>query len=103
MCSRVIPAVLDGKSKVLDLGRERRFHSESQRIVATIEQDGCAAEGCDWPPGMSQMHHPTPWSRGGETNRDGVLLCPRHHALVHDVRYDTTHHPNGKVSFHRRR
>jgi hypothetical protein len=99
----VIPAVLDGKSKVLDLGRKRRFHSQAQRIVATIEQGGCTAEGCDWPPGMCHMHHPEPWSRGGGTNRDGRLLCPRHHTLIHDVRYDTTHHPNGKVSFHRRR
>ena len=41
----IIPAVLDGKSKVLDLGRKRRFHSESQRIVATIEQGGCSADG----------------------------------------------------------
>jgi hypothetical protein len=99
----IIPAVLDGKSKVLDLGRKRRFHSESQRVVATIEQGGCTAEGCDWPPGMCHMHHPEPWSKGGETNRDGRLLCPRHHTLAHDVRYEMTTHPTGKVSFHRRR
>ena len=99
----IIPAVLDGKSKVLDLGRKRRFHTEAQRIVATIEQRGCTAEGCDWPPGMCHMHHPEHWVNGGGTNRDGRLLCPRHHTLAHDVRYETTTHPTGKVSFHRRR
>ncbi len=99
----VIPAVLDGKSKVLDLGRKRRFHSEAQRIVATVEQGGCTAEGCDRPPGMSHLHHPTPWSQGGGTNRDGRLLCPRHHTLAHDLRYQMTVQPTGKVSFHRRR
>ncbi len=99
----VIPAVLDGKSKVLDLGRKQRFHSESQRIVATVEQGGCTAEGCDWPPGMSHLHHPTPWSQGGGTNRDGRLLCPRHHTLAHDLRHQMTVQPTGKVSFHRRR
>ncbi len=98
----VIPAVLDGKSKVLDLGRKRRFHTSSQRIVATIEQGGCTAEGCDWPPGMCHLHHPQPWSQGGGTNRDGRLLCPRHHTLAHDVRYETTVQPTGKVRFHRR-
>ena len=98
----IIPAVLDGNSKVLDLGRKRRFHSTSQRIVATIEQGGCSATGCDWPPGMCHLHHPKPWSQGGETNRDGILLCPRHHTIVHDTRYKTSHQPNGKVSFHRR-
>ncbi len=95
----VIPAVLDGQSKVLDLGRKRRFHSEAQRIVATLEQGGCTAEGCDRPPGMSHLHHPTPWSQGGGTNRDGRLLCPRHHTLAHDLRYQMTVHPTGKVSF----
>jgi hypothetical protein len=99
----VIPTVLDGKSKVLDLGRKRRFHSEVQRIVAILEQGGCTAEGCDWPPGMCHMHQPEPWSRGGGTNRDGRLLCPRHHTLAHDVHHEMTLHPTGKVSFHRRR
>ncbi len=98
----IIPAVLGGGSQVLDLGRKRRFHTESQRIVAALEQGGCSAEGCDWPPGMCHLHHPTPWSEGGGTNRDGIILCPRHHAIVHDNRYASTHQPNGKVSFHRR-
>ena len=40
----VIPAVLDGKSKVLDLGRKRRFHTEAQRIARAIEQGGCTAD-----------------------------------------------------------
>jgi hypothetical protein len=72
----IIPAVLGGKSEVLDLGRKQRFHSEAQRIVANIEQRGCIAEGCDAPPGLCHMHHSLPWSRGGETNRDGQLICP---------------------------
>ncbi len=99
----IMPAVLDGRSQVLDLGRKRRFHTQSQRIVATIEQGGCSTEGCDWPPGMCHLHHPTPWSEGGGTNRDGILLCPRHHTIVHDNRYEQTRLPTGKVSFHLRR
>ncbi len=98
----VIPAVLDGASHVLDLGRKRRFHSPAQRLVFTIEQRGCTAVGCDWPPGLCHAHHPNPWGQGGETNRDGRLLCPRHHTLAHHPGYETTHHPHGKVSFHRR-
>ena len=98
----VIPAVLDGASHVLDLGRKRRFHSPAQRLVFTIEQRGCTAVGCDWPPGLCHAHHPIPWGKGGETNRDGRLLCPRHHTLAHHPDYDTTYHPDGTVSFHRR-
>jgi hypothetical protein len=98
----IIPAVLDGDSKVLDLGETKRFHDGSQRIVFTIEQAGCSSLGCDWPPGMCQIHHPKPWSQGGGTNRDGIMLCPRHHTLAHHPSYEMTHHPGGKVSFHRR-
>ena len=72
----IIPAVLGGKSQVLDLGRKRRFHNEAQRIVKIIEAGGCEIEGCDWPPGMCHMHHPIPWSQGGKTDRDGIMICP---------------------------
>jgi len=54
----IIPAVLGGKSQVLDLGRKRRFHSEAQRIARTIEVGGCEVEGCDWPPGMCHLGFP---------------------------------------------
>jgi hypothetical protein len=98
----IIPAVLGGKSQVLDLGRTRRFHTRAQRIAAALEQHGCTTEGCDWPPGMCHLHHPTPWSKGGGTNRDGLLLCPRHHARAHDPAFTTTKLPGGKVAFTRR-
>ena len=99
----IIPAVLGGNSEVLDLGRTRRFHSRAQRIVATIEHGGCDAEGCDAPPGMTQLHHSTEWSKGGETNtRDLLMLCPPDHRRIHDPRYETARRPNGKIAFHRR-
>jgi hypothetical protein len=98
----IIPAVLGGNSEVLDLGRRRRFHSTAQRLKATIEQGGCIEEGCDAPPAMTQMHHPDEFSRGGETNRDGWMLCPSAHRRVHDPRYTHQRLPNGKIRFTRR-
>ncbi len=98
----IIPAVLGGKSQVLDLGRKRRFHSEAQRIAKTIEAGGCQVEGCDWPPGLTHLHHPVRWADGGGTDRDGMMLCPPHHARAHDPRYTMTTTPSGKVAFHRR-
>jgi hypothetical protein len=98
----IIPAVLGGKSEVLDLGRSKRFHSRAQRIKATIEQGGCIEEGCDTPPAFTHMHHPTPWSRGGRTDSDGWMLCPSAHRRAHDPRYTHELLPNGKVRFYRR-
>ncbi|MEJ7832590.1 MAG: DUF222 domain-containing protein [Nocardioides sp.] len=99
----IVPAVLGGRSQVLDLGRKTRFHTEPQRIAMGIEQGGCTAEGCDWPPGRCHAHHDLPWSQGGGTSvKDGRLLCPRHHARAHDPTYTMTKLPGGNVAFHRR-
>jgi hypothetical protein len=95
----IIPAVLGGNSEVLDLGRSKRFHNKAQRIVFTIEQGGCLEEGCDAPPAMTQIHHPEPFSKGGETNRDGWMLCPSAHRRAHDPRYTHQRLPNGKIRF----
>ncbi|MBO9524379.1 MAG: HNH endonuclease, partial [Nocardioidaceae bacterium] len=99
----IIPAVLGSKSQVLDLGRKTRLHTEAQRIALMLRDQGCRAEGCDWPPGMCHAHHGIPWSRGGGTNvRDGMLLCPRHHSLAHDRRYQMKTDSSGRVTFSRR-
>ena len=99
----IIPAVLGGKSEVLDLGRKRRFHTEAQRIALALEQGGCTAEGCDWPPGMCHAHHDHPFGAGRRHHlKNGRLLCPHHHARAHDPTYTMTKLPEGKVRFHRR-
>lgn len=52
---------------------------------------------------MCHAHHGVPWSRGGSTDvATGVLLCPRHHTLAHDARYQLKAAKNGKVAFSRR-
>ncbi|MBA2416530.1 MAG: DUF222 domain-containing protein [Geodermatophilaceae bacterium] len=99
----IIPAVLGGKSQVLDLGRNSRFHDQPQRIALGIRDRGCTAENCDRPPGWCHAHHEKPWSQGGATSvEQGRLLCPWHHTKAHDQAYDMTRLPTGKVRFHRR-
>jgi hypothetical protein len=99
----IIPVVLGGKSQVLDLGRRKRFHNKAQRIALALTQGGCTAEGCDWPPGLCHVHHEIPWWEGGPTDLEhGRLLCPHHHARVHDSRYRTEARPHGKLAFIRR-
>ncbi|MBB6629154.1 DUF222 domain-containing protein [Nocardioides sp. KIGAM211] len=99
----IVPAVLGGKSEVLDLGRTRRFFSKAQLLALGIQQGGCTADGCDWPPSMCHAHHDHPWAHGGNTDlKDGRLLCPKHHARAHDPTYDMAKLPGGKVAFTRR-
>ncbi len=103
----LIPAVLDGKSRVLDVGRKRRFLTDAMLLALTIEQRHCTAEGCDIPAAMCHGHHEIPWSRGGPTSvKNGRLLCGHHHRRIHDPHY--THHihtnPGGRktVTYTRR-
>ena len=99
----IIPAVLGGKSQPLDLGRKRRFHSEAQRIAIGIRDKLCRVEDCDHPAAMSHIHHLEQWSHGGKTTiEDAILICPRHHTLAHDSRYDMKLLANGKFRIVRR-
>ncbi len=99
----IVPAVLGTRSQALDLGRKTRFHTEPQRIAIGLRDRGCAAAHCDWPPGMCHIHHRDQWSRGGKTDvATGIMLCPRHHTLAHDARYQMTDTMHGKVRFTRR-
>ncbi len=91
--SGIIPAVLGTKSQVLDLGRKNRFSSPTQRILKTLQAGGCEAEGGDAPPGRCQLHHPTHWADGGNTNprrpHHDLPLAPPPSAR-HPLRLDQT-------------
>ena len=100
----ILPAVLDGASEVLDLGRTRRLFSAAQRKALAIQQRTCRAEGCQVPSTWCEAHHAgQPWACGGRTDlADGMLLCSWHHHRVHDDRYLVKILPDGGVRFHRR-
>ena len=85
----IIPVVLDGESRPIDVGRARRLASPDQWRLMALRDKGCVGPGCDRPPDWSQAHHLTWWSLGGETNLDEMrLLCLWHHHLVHDQGWD---------------
>ncbi len=99
----IIPMVLGGRSQPLDVGRRRRLHTEAMRLAMTVRDGGCTTRGCQAAPGMCHAHHDHPWGKDGKTNvATGRLLCPHHHRRVHDPTYDTRHHPDGTITFHRR-
>ncbi|HTW13515.1 MAG TPA: DUF222 domain-containing protein [Nocardioides sp.] len=100
----IVPAVLDGKSEVLDLGRSQRFFGRSQRRALALRDKECRAEGCHIPAPWCEAHHAgTPWAAGGRTDlADGLLLCSHHHHRAHDPTYATERLPDGGVRFHRR-
>jgi hypothetical protein len=80
----VIPMVLGSKSEPLDVGRGSRTGSQGLHRALEIRDGGCAAPGCDRPAAWCDAHHLIHWADGGETSLENlVLLCARHHGVVH--------------------
>lgn len=101
--AKILPAVLGGRSEVLDLGRAQRLFTAAQRKALLLRDRHCRAEGCEIPGTWCEAHHWIPWSAGGRTDlADGVLLCHHHHHRVHDDSYLAERLPNGDVRFARR-
>lgn len=99
--SGIVPAVLGGKSVVLDLGRSQRLFSEAQRTAMIVRDGGCTFPGCERPPAWCEAHHAKKaWAQGGRTDlADGTLLCWHHHR--HVERHDWHHRlaPDGIVEW----
>jgi len=82
--AQLLPAVLDGHSVPIDLGRSRRLFTGAARHAVLLRDGGCAFPGSDKPPRWAEIHHIVAWQHGGPTNRDnGVALCRHHHRLIH--------------------
>jgi hypothetical protein len=83
--AEIIPAVLGGPSEPLDLGRIERYFTPAQRRALAIRDKGCTFPGCTIPPQWCEAHHDLPWQLGGLTDlSNGLLLCGRHHTIVHE-------------------
>ncbi len=80
----VIPVVLGAASEPLDVGRATRLVPLPMRRALAVRDQGCAMPGCERPTSWCDAHHCRPWMEGGETALHNlVLLCERHHGVVH--------------------
>jgi len=101
--AKILPAVLGGKSEVLDLGRAQRLFSPAQRKAIRLRDRHCRAQGCEVRPEWCEVHHLTPWHRGGNTDlNNGILLCAWHHHRADDPAYETQRLLDGDLTFTRR-
>jgi hypothetical protein len=97
----LIPQVLGSDSVVLDQGRTvRLFPPEIRRAIVTRDR-GCAFPGCDSPAGWCEVHHIGWWKRdlGATSERNGVLLCRRHHVVIHQGAWEVRIAESGAPEF----
>jgi hypothetical protein len=99
--ARVLPLILGSDGQVLDAGRTCRLATKPLRRALTVRDVGCRFPGCDVPPRWTDAHHIQHWETGGPTNLNNlVLLCRRHHRLIHhptagwQIRPGTDGHPD---------
>jgi len=83
--SKAIVITEDEKGEPLSIGRKTRIVPLAiQRALRARDNNCCTFPGCHNRRYL-HSHHVEHWSNGGETSLDNLmLLCTKHHALVHE-------------------
>ena len=81
----VTRVLLSQESVTIDVGRTKRIMSGALRKALRVRDGHCQWPDCEKPASFCDGHHLVHWIDGGGTNLDNlVLLCRRHHRLVHE-------------------
>lgn len=84
--AEIIPAVLGSDGQILDVGRAHRLVTAAIWLALILRDRHCAFPGCTRPPIACDAHHVVHWADGGPTSLDNlILLCRRHHTIVHNT------------------
>jgi Domain of unknown function (DUF222)/HNH endonuclease len=89
LCDAAVHRVLShGRSAILDYGTATRTIPAPLYNALVIRDRRCRFPGCDRPAAWCEGHHIHPWQAGGPTQLTNlVLLCSRHHHLLHRPRW----------------
>jgi hypothetical protein len=80
----VMRVVMAGRSEPLDVGRRTPLISPALRRAVIVRDGHCRFPGCDRPHTWCDAHHIVHWADGGTTGlRNLMLLCRRHHRMIH--------------------
>jgi hypothetical protein len=99
LCDSLLYRVLvTGKSAIIDYGRATRAIPPPLWNVTLLRDQHCRWRGCDRPGHWCEAHHVVPWTTGGETKLANlVLLCSRHHHLLHQPDWHARLSPSGDL------
>ena len=82
--AEVIPAVLGGRSEILDVGRLQRLVTAAIWKALVARDAHCRFPHCTRPPLMCHAHDLQHWIDHGPTSLNNLLLpCGHHHRLIH--------------------
>jgi len=84
-CDCSITRVLMQDSVVIDVGRSQRTINGPKRRALVARDKHCQWPGCERPASWCDGHHIVHWINGGGLELENmVLLCRRHHWMVHE-------------------
>ena len=96
--SSLTRVVLGQESMVIDVGRSRRLVDGALRKALAVRDKHCQWPGCERPASWCDGHHLVHWIQGGETNLENcVLLCKRHHRMVHEGGWQLIKTEDGQI------
>ncbi|HVH93650.1 MAG TPA: DUF222 domain-containing protein [Nocardioidaceae bacterium] len=91
----ILPVLLGSSSQVLDVGRKSRLVTHAMWLALVVRDRHCAFPGCTRPPVACDAHHVVHWVAGGSTALHNlVLLCRRHHTLIHTTPWEVRINPH---------
>jgi Domain of unknown function (DUF222)/HNH endonuclease len=96
--SSIARVLLNSESLVIDVGRSKRVVSEPGRRALAARDGHCRWSECDRPPARSAAHHLVHWIHGGSSDLDNlILLCHRHHRMVHEGGWQIVRGGDGRI------
>ncbi|MDQ2943598.1 MAG: HNH endonuclease [Candidatus Dormibacteraeota bacterium] len=96
--SSITRVLLDSESVVIDVGRAKRVVSGPAKRALNARDGHCRWPGCDRPPSWSAAHHVVHWIHGGTSDLDNlILLCRRHHWMVHEGNWQLVRGDDGRM------
>ncbi len=93
--SSLVGLVKNANGDVLDVGRKTRGIPTPMRRALIARDRGCRFPGCTHTRYVDG-HHIQHWAQGGETKLSNLLLlCRRHHRLIHEGGFQISRHASG--------
>ena len=98
----IMRVVMAGRSEPLDVGRRTPVIPPAMRRAVIVRDGCCRFPRCDRPHPWCDVHHVVHWADGGPTAVPNlILLCRRHHRLIHQRSGFRLRLVNGRPEFRR--
>jgi uncharacterized protein DUF222 len=97
-CDSSVSRVLLKDSIPIDVGRAQRVIAGPKRRALAVRDKHCQWPGCERPASWCDGHHLVHWIHGGSSSlKNVVLLCRRHHWMVHEGDWQVVKKDDGEL------